>query len=330
MQYPYSELIKQILEDMPPIKKPMDAYEFDKHIHIVDIPVKETVIGSILGRRNILVFNYWALLFGTLDNSDVGGAISAGGISYTLRTSNSVPVGSIYIAIGSGTTPEAFTQYNLVSSIKSLTSTVTFGQLSDRNRITVTGVTDTAAEEVGLFQQLYDTSSNKHTTMLARKLIHVDAGKTINYYIDFLNPWTYNFALIMYGIHTYSDVSGVTDTSGAQFKARSSGDVNSGPVRLRGSSQAYQWTPSLVNISSDIEFATYRYLVNYRFTVFYFIIGIAVPSSSLQLNTLSLIQGIYDTSASSHDVYQMVLPLSSPITLYAYTTNIVFLRLVAM
>jgi len=329
-QLQYREIAREIIHDIAIPRRPLDSYEYDKYIHIVDIPLKDTIIGHIDGKRNILVFNFWALMFGLLMNRSVDGLVDTGGEGYTVRSSGDTQFGSAYLVYGTGTTPEVFTQNALVAYSGSISTSRTFGQLSDRNRITLSGVVPADSQEIGVYQPLYDPNSIYHTTMLARKQMSISANKTVNYYIDFLMPWGYNWALLMYGILSEANVSGAIDVNNASYTLRSSGDVNAGPARIRVSKTAYSWSPSLTNISYDLELSTYWWLANYRSVVYLFLVGLATPSSDLSVNTIALIQSLFDTAVTAHDTYVLILPLSSPITLYAGRANLIFLRFVAM
>jgi len=325
------ELVREILNDVQLPKKPLDAYEFDKTIHLVDIPLYRTVIGHINGRRNVLTFNFWALMFGILGDFNAGGAVNTGGASYTLRTSGRVDYGAASLVYGSDSTPEAQNQYKLGSYVGSISTSISLGALSDRNRITLSGVVPGNAYELGIYQQFYEYSgSYAYTTMLARKAMFVPANSSVNWYIDFLYPWIQNMAVLMYGLLRYADVSGAVDDAGNSYVVRTSGDVNAGAVRLRLSSSQYSWSPTLTRIRSDLEATLYLTYANYQSVVHLFMTGIVIPSSDLTVNTIALVQPLYDSSGSTRYTYLAVIPLSSPITFYGGRANTVVIRLMAM
>jgi len=326
----YREIARQILYDVPinVMKRPLDSYEYDKYIHLIDIPLKETVIGHINGKRNILVFNFWLVFFGLLTDSNISDALDISGSTKTVGTAGDFNLAAAYLTYGYSTSPELFYQNSLVSYGGSISTSRSFGQLSDRNRITLSGVSPAEIQEIGIYQSVNPASS--WTIMYARKQMYVPRNKTINYYIDFLMPWTYNCALLMYGFLSEANVSGAIDAYGASYTLRSSGDVNAGAVRMRVSQTLYSWSPSLTNISYDLELSTYRTVGNARSAVYLFIVGIASPTTDISVNTISLIQSLYDTGGTGHDTYVLILPLQTPITLYAGRTNVIFLRFVAM
>jgi len=325
----YHEIVRQILYDEPRPRRPLDSYEYDKYIHIVDIPLKDSIIGHIDGKRNLLICYFWALMFAIMNDTNLT-FVNTSGISYGLRSSGDMNRGSAYLVYGSGVSPEIFYQNSLVSYSGSISTAVSFGQLSDRNRITLSGIAPDNAQEIGIYQVLIDVNNSSQTTMLARKVIYVPKGKAINYYIDFLMPWSYNWALLMYGILLDANVSGAIDADGNTYTLRSSGDVNAGVVRMRLSTTLYSWSPSLTNISYVIEPPTYRFLGHYTSYEYLFLLGATTPSSDISINTISVVQSLYDTGGVGHDTYILILPLQTPITLYAGRVNIIFLRLIAM
>jgi len=112
-----AELIEGILTLKPRLNRfnkrlEYRPYEYDRGVYVIDV---SSVEGYVNGRKNMLLSNFWALLLGLLRNVSVGDVLDTGGSSYSLRTSGDVNRDSAIIAYGFGTTPEAFTQYNLAS-----------------------------------------------------------------------------------------------------------------------------------------------------------------------------------------------------------------------
>jgi len=326
----YREIVREIENYVAKPRRPLDSYEYDKYVHLIDIPLRDTIVGCVNGERNLLVFNFWAVMFGLLMNTDVSNVINWTGGVYTIRTSGIVNAEPAHFRYGSGTIPETFTQYNIISAVGSATPSISFGQLADRNRITLSAVIPSDSQEIGIFQTLYDTSGNTRLVMFARKQMFIPANKTVNWYIDFLKPWTRNWALLMYGILGKLNAPGAVDVDNNTYILRTYVDVNAGPARIRVSKSPYSWSPDLCVISYDLEMTTYYWLSNLVSVVYLFLVGIATPSSDLTVNTIALIQSLYDSTGASHDTYVLILPLSNPITLYAGRTNMIFLRFVAM
>jgi len=324
------EIARQIKADITLPKRPLDLYEFDRGIYLIDVPLNQTVNGFVNGKRNILTFNFWALKFGLLGDFNAGGAVDVGGGVYTLRTIGDPQWGAVQLAIGSDSTPEDITQYKLGNEIATLPTTVTFGRLSDRNRITLSGVTTQDASEVGIKAPLRNDAGWNLWFLIARKAMTVSANQAINWYIDFLQPWLYNWALAMYGYLTDSNPSGVVDELGYIYQVRTWADANAGSVRIRVSSQTYTWSPDLATISAELEIPPYLRYDNFRNIVYLFIIGNVIPPDDMSVNTVALMQPMFDTNGNVRNTYVAVIPLSSPATLYKNRSNLIFIRLVAM
>jgi len=330
MVFRLREIIDQIKNDVKVPKRPLDVYEFDKRIYLIDIPLKRTVKGIVNGKENILTFNFWAYMFGLLGDFNAGGAVDVNDRGYNIRGSGDPQGGSAYLVYGTDSTPEDITQNKLLAYAGSISTTATFGTLSDRFRITFSGVVPSNAAEIGIYQPLLNEYGMFFTTMLARKALSVSANQTVNYYIDFFMPWTYNWALAMYGYLTDSSPSGVVDELGYLYQVRTWADANADQVLIRVSSKSYTWSPDLTTISADFEIRPYLKYDNFRNLIYLFIIGNAIPSNDIQVNTVALMQPMFDTSGNVRNTYVLILPLSTPATLYKNRNNMIFIRLIAM
>jgi len=308
-------------------------YEFDKGLYLLDVKgIRGSVKGLSEGDEDLLVSNFWALLLGTLRDVDVGDVVDAGGAAYGLRTRAGAPAGSAYLAFGSGTDPEYFTQYNLVSWRASITTTISISYMSDRNRVSLSGTLTGDAYELGIFQVLYDTASTPgtHTTMLGRRTGTWRSGQAVVWNIDFLQPWVRSVADVLYGIFRRADVT-MVDVTDASFTAKTSGDLNVSPVWIVASPNTMTWSPSLTNIPDKVDLGmAYLDYLGSRWARMTYLVGTFTPLADTQYNTVGLYQGIFDTAGTRHDCCMMVIPLSAPITFYANRNNLAILRIIVM
>jgi hypothetical protein len=302
------------------------VYEYDRGIYIVDV---KGVKGYVAGEEDLLTSNWWALFLGSIRDSTTGDVVDLGGGTYSLRSQNSPLSGSAYLSYGTGTTPEGFTDRSLASRTGSISTSISIGYLSDKIRITLSGTSPASANELGIEQNLIDTGSNTHTTLLGRRTGSWSSGQAIAWYIDFLQPWVRGVGDYMYGIHRFTDVN-MTRIDGTTFTAKTSGNSQSGPAYLVASSDLVSWDPTLIAISNAFSLSNYyadvfgtRYM---RATIIH---GLYSPSQDIQVNTIGLYFPVFDTTGASQIVCILVQPLSSPITFYASRNNLVVLRIIA-
>ena len=115
--------------------------------------------------------NFAKMLFGILNNVDQDGLKDLGGNTYTLRSTDDINVGSVVIALGTGTadvTPDDYTLTDLteITTHRYLQDMETWGhslflglRCAERSE---------SWNECGLIQELYDTGGTGHRTLLAR------------------------------------------------------------------------------------------------------------------------------------------------------------------
>jgi len=316
--------MEYLLSKVRPLYKPFTPIEIRKGHYVIDIPMKETIIGHVNGKRNVLNFNFWAVIFSGLCCCSVGGILDVDNNTPALSCGGP-PALMGHIAYGSGTTPASFSQYNLVQGCGSIGVQSTIGTLSDRTRITLYGTLPSNIScqiaELGVFG--YD--AYYWPFYYSRILASASPGTTIPYYIDFLEPWLQNFAYMQYQFFTGNSVTGIIDVSG---NAHTFGGIAS-QATLIGSVNSYSWSPTMYSITQNVVFGTSHYVSNAQTSVVDYILGTASPSSNIEIYTLGLLQTLNPVSGSSYQAFILILPLSSPITLYANQQNTVSLRLVA-
>ena len=331
------EFIRELSWDLLDIKPRLDnyrnkrneyrVYEYDKNIHVIDV---KGVKGYIAGEEDLLVSNWWALFLGLIRDTNTGDVVQTDGSVLSLRSQTDVNNGAAYISYGTGTTPEGFTDNTLKSRSGSISTSITVGYMSDRVRITLSGTLTSAASELGIEQSLFRTDNYAGTFLLGRRTGSWSANQAVAWYIDFLSPWVNQVGSYMYGILMNADVT-VTRIDGVPFTARTSGDSQSGTAYLVASSSSVTWSPSLYNIPNAFSLSNYMTdVLGTRYIRATFFHGLYSPANNIQVNTIGLYFPTYDTNGNTQTVCLMVQPLSSPVTLYAGTNNLIVLRIVAM
>jgi hypothetical protein len=304
-----------------------EPYEYDKGIYVIDV---KGIKGYIDVEEDLLVSNWWALLMGLLRKVSVGDVPETGASAKTLRTFGVINSSAAYLSYGSGTTPESFIDYSLKSKVGNISTSITVGYMSDRVRLTLSGTLPSGANELGIEQQLYDTSNYVYYFLLGRKTGSWSQNQAVSWYIDFLTPWVRGIGDYMYGILRYVNVTMVR-IDGASFTAKMTGETQSGSIYLVASNDVVTWDPTLYNIPNAFSLSMYyadilssRYI---RATILH---GLYSPANDITVNTVGLYFPVYDTTGASQTTCILVQPLSNPITLYAGRNNLIVLRLLAV
>lgn len=330
-----SEIAEDIVNMKPRIRMngrfEYEPYEYDKGIYLLDVAsIKGLVEVSRGAEEDLLVSNFWALLLGLLRDTNPSDWVDTSGTGRTLRASANVANSSAYLVYGMSTISETFTDNALKGYSGSISTTFSIAYLSDRTRVTLSGTLPATAYELGICHKLYDTVGNWFETMLARKVGSWSANQVVNYSVDFLSPWVKQVGDLIYGIFRCANVN-TQRIDGTTITLRTSGDVNAGSMYLVLSSGAVSWTPSLYYVPNAVTPSNYYFdILSTRAIRLTILNGLIAPSNDMQINTLGLYQSVFDSGGVSHTVCWLVLPLSSPITLYAARNNLVILRIVAM
>jgi len=302
-------------------------YEYDRNIHIIDM---SGIRGSVNSREDLLVSNFWALFLGLLRDVNSGDVVRTDGVAYTIVSAGDVNAGAAYLTYGTSTLTETFTDNALRSYVGSISTTITVAVLSDRSRVSLSGVLPATAYELGIYQSLYDVGGIARTIMLARTVGSWAGGSAVIYDIDFLNPWVMNAAYLMYGIFRNTNEAMVR-LDGSGTLARTAGDVNAGSAYLVISPTSVTWSPGLYNVPDAASITThYADVLGTRSIRYTALIGTVVPGTDTVVNTIGLYQPLYDSAGGTFTACLLVLPLASPITLYAGRNNLIVLRILAM
>jgi len=303
-----------------------DVYEYDKGIYIVDV---KGIKGYVAGEEDLLNTNWWALFLGSIRDTDSGDVLELSGASCSLRSSRTPVNAAAYLSYGTGTTTESFVDRCLVSKAGTISTSISVGYMSDRIRITLSGVVPSTSYELGIEQYILDTSGTLRTSLLGRKTGSWSANTAVSWYIEFLSPWVRGVGDYMYGIHRYANVTMVR-IDGVSFTARTSGDSNAGSAYLVASSDLVSWSSTLIAISNAFSLSNYYVdILGTRYIRATYLHGLYSPANDTAVNTIGLYFPVYDANGNAQTVCILVQPLSSPITLYASRNNLIVLRIIA-
>jgi len=320
--------IEYLLSKVKPLRKPFTPIEIKRGVYVIDIPVRKTIIGHVNGKRNVLNYIFWGTIFEMLQNGGSFGATDTCGDSIImgyLLDVNSSPMSVGTLIYGSSSSSPSFSSTSIPNICGSISPQISIGTLSDRTRITYYGTLPSnincQINELGIC----GTDGYGCCVFIAILQQSFSPGTAVAYYIDLLEPWLQNFGLILYSALTRSSVSGVIDTSGNSQTFSSIANSST----LIGSVNQYTWSPTMYSITQDVIFSTsHDVSVSTTYATDY-IQGTASPSSNMEIYTLGLLQTLNPVSGSRYQAFILILPLSSPITLYANQQNTVSLRLVA-
>ncbi len=296
--------------------------------HIVDLYLDKTVEGRVNGTKNVITRAYWVLMLTALAHSCLI-TRNRDGIDRWVCGERDINAGAAYLQIGTGTAPESFSQYNLATPGPTISTSIAFGTGTDRNRVSLTGAAPAAFNELGVFQPLFYDSTTPHY-LFARKAISGSTGQAINYSFDFFDPWSYNTALMMFGVFRDANVDGAVDIGGTVFTLRTAGDFTESAARLVISETAESWTPTKTSITNPIELTTYYAILSAENIVYLILTGVIAPATSLTVRTIGLVQKLYGTDNIARNCLMLLQPLATPITFEANRTNMVQLRLIAL
>jgi len=298
---------------------------------IIIIDLRKTIYGLLNNRKkNLLVYNFWALLLGSLADATIS-FVDTSGYTTTLRSNNDPSAVSAYITFGLSTDPPAFSQIALGSrntALEGATISPAVVSESDKIRLRFGRVSAGAISEVGLYQGLYDTSGTAYPAMLGRTLLTVP-GSGYNVYYDVIlkAPFLNNSAYYLYGLLTNTNQN-LVDRAGITFTARSSGDVQSGGLFLIIGTSNSPFDFATYNLTDPVTLTTIGSLFySARSYVMYIVSGAIRLSASMSIGEIGFAQNIYDTSGNLHGVLLGRIPLTTLISRSSgdvFSTVIVF------
>jgi hypothetical protein len=267
---------------------------------IIIIDLRKTIYGLLNNRKkNLLVYNFWALLLGSLADTYLD-AVILNATTYTLRSSSDPSAGSAYLVFGTSTVSPDFSQYALGSrntALEGATISPAVVSESDKRRVRFGRVSAGAISEVGLYQDLLNTSGNVQTSMLGRTLLSVP-GSGYNVYYDVIlkAPFLDNSVYYVLGLLSNTNQN-LVDLSGTTFTARTSGDVQSGGLFLIIGTSNSPFDFATYDLANPVVLTSVNNLFySVRSYVMLVVSGAIRLSASMNIGEIGFAQNIYDTS----------------------------------
>jgi hypothetical protein len=263
--------------------------------------------------KNLLVWNFWAMLLGTLCELNTPFLDYIGAV-YSLRTVGDVSYGAAYVVFGTSSGTESFSQYALLSrstTLEGASITPTIIWESDKRRLRFGRVSAGAVSEVGIYQSVYDSTASTRTAMWCRKVYSVP-GSGYNVYYDIIvrPPFLDNLVNILFGIMTNSDQP-VTKMDGGTITARSSGDVQNGSAYLLIGTSSDPFSFTQYALTNPIFLSSaYGYFESRWTWLMAIITGATRFRTSYTVAEVGIGQKILDTAGTLYDVLlaRIVLP----------------------
>jgi hypothetical protein len=319
--YPYRDgwELERIERIIFPRKTLREIYEKDL---VIIVRADKTIEGRVNGKKNILVWNFWQLLNGTLADANVSyagltGAINPGG--NPLRTSGDVNYGSAYVTFGTNTVPEAYDQYALGSRSTALEGAVISPGViaeSGQYRIRFGRVSAGTVYEVGLYQALRETTGATYDAMLGRVVYSggIPSGKNVYYDILVKPPFLKNFVYYIFGLLTNTDQR-LVDRSGATFTARTSDEKQLGGLYMKVGTGTGAFDFGTYELTSPLDCvsATNIYWGDKTYS-FLQASGAIRFTSAYTVAEVGVYQNIYDTGGAIHPTLLMRFVLPSPVS----------------
>jgi len=324
-----SRLLNELMH-VPILYRPYKPVEVRRRLWLIDIPLG--INGYLNGKKNLLVFNFWKIIFGLIRDSNVAVKDVTGDIE-TLVTSGSLAGELCYLPYGTGTKSPELPDYDLESRTGWITTpSVTVGISGMDSVVSVSATIPDTSSELGIIANLKNTSGYVQRILISRIVTTVYADQGVNYKLVFSMPWLYNFALWWYGLLAKADADGVRDTTGASFTLRSTGDAQSGAVSMQIDESEVSFSPDLYALPAPTTINTSLIVDESpdRSYIVIWIVGSYKPTTTMDVKTLGLIQDLYDTNGTLHTTLLFTYPLETPITFDADRLNMVVIRIVAI
>jgi hypothetical protein len=273
--------------------------------------------------KNLLVSNFFTLLFGTINDTnmtyqDITGAINPGG-TY-LRSAGNVNSGSAYLAFGTGTGAAGFSAYSLQSrstSLEGATASPSIYISSSEGRSRFARATAGAVYEVGLYQGVYDTGNNVRTIMWGRVVppSPIPTGYMAFYDVIFKPPFTHNMTRIFHALLTDSAVDGGVDISNSMFVFRGD-DVSAGISRrlfLGTNTTGLDHTIAVPTNPYEID---NWYTFSYTYGSYYnhLVVGAKKLDVDIDIAELFLVGPFYDSAGGVRNCAIVRWPISPPVS----------------
>jgi len=295
-------------------------------IHVL-IPLEASIKGVIdTGLhvyRNLLVRNWWRLVYGLLRGSNVSMTRTDGYVE-TMRVAGTYPCSVTYVYFGNGDTPPSWDDYWLSGSATgngdtvspNYSETASQAKLEFGRQVNAEGV-----REVVLYQSAYNTSGYCRNVMYARRVLASEpaVGSTVKHSILIGSPWTRQFMCELYAMLAYTDFGstvGCKDINGNSFDVRHTAPYGGAVTMYLGTGTAgwslgdYVLTDAFTipqQYLSAVE-SGYLYLTT---------IGVKRVEADVTIGELGWYNYIYDAGGQKHQCLVNRVVLDSPLTKHA-------------
>jgi hypothetical protein len=273
--------------------------------------------------RNMLVSNFFSLLFGTINDTnmtyqDIGGVINPGG--YLLKSAGDVNYGSAFLTFGTGTGETGFSSFSLASrstALEGTTATPSIYISNDEGRSRLARATAGTVYEIGLYQNAFDTSSNSRIVMWGRVVppSPIPTGYTAFYDIIFKPPFTHNMTRIIHALLTESIVSGGVDISGATFAFKPN-DISAGVSRRLFLGTNTAGPDHTIAVPTNPYEIDNWYTLSYSYGSYYnhLVVGSKKLDVDIDIAELFLVGPFYDSAGGVRNCAIVRWPISPPIS----------------
>jgi len=273
--------------------------------------------------KNLLVSNFFSLLFGTINETDIvfqniAGLILTG--SNALRTSGDVNSGSAYLAFGTGTGATGFSSYSLANRSTALEGAIASPSIyisNDEGRSRLARVTAGTVYEVGLYQSVYDSGSNLRSVMWARSVppSPIPSGYTAFYDIIFKPPFTHNMTRIVHSLLTETIVSDGVDITGATFAFRPN-DISAGVTRRLFLGTNTEGPDHTIAVPTNPYEIDNWYTFSYSYGSYYnhLVVGVKKLDVDIDIAELFLVGPFYDSTGGVRNCAIVRWPISPAVS----------------
>jgi hypothetical protein len=285
---------------------------------VIAVDMGKAFSGLINNRvRNLLVWNFWSLLLGTLGKINPS-FTDTGGTAYYFRTSGDVNAGVAFVVFGTSSAAESFSQYALGSrstALEGASISPTIIRESDKRRLRFGRVSAGAVSEVGIYQSVYDSGGYTRTAMWCRKVYSVpSSGYNVYYDIIVKTPFLDNLVNILFGILTNSNQP-VTKMDGGTITSRSSSEVQGGAAYLLIGTSSAPFDFTQYALTNPIFLTSaYNYFDSKWTWLMAIMTGVTRFTTSYTVAELGIGQKIYDTAGYLYDVLLARILLPTTIT----------------
>jgi len=302
-----------------------------KRIWLVDFPIK--TYGLINERKNVLTYNFYAILFAILTGQPqtvVGyidgntGEFNCKGGSTRILAFYTTAKSPSFSKLIYGAPDGYISKENVLLS---------FTEQSDRLVLSMSGV---APKDAQSFVSVFGvgTTSGIIVTAIAGKDILISAEQTVTWRLNLFEPILKNTGYILYGIASYSNPTGVLDISGTSHDVRTSNDTlvfATGTVKVQFGTSNTPFSFDNYMITDPIETtpSITKYVASDYKYIFLILTCYITPTSDTDIYEIGLVRTLYDSAGNTYDALLARMVLSTPITLYGNKTNVVLIRLLA-